>query len=333
MDELLTMPVVEMARRIREGELSPVEALEAHIKRIDQVNPLINAMVVSRIDEAREEAKACEERLNESRDGLPPLFGVPCTVKDAYAIKGQTQAVGVWARKDLVVDYDSTMVERLKKAGAIIMGKNNAPEAGMWCETYNKVYGMTNNPYDLNRTVGGSSGGSGALVGAAATPFCIGSDIGGSIRYPSAFNGVAGHTPTGGLVPGTGHFPEIEGPLRPYCAFGPIGRRIDDLAYILPLIAGPDGTDPIVEDREIKDYKSVDFSKIKVYYFDHNGQWKPGAEVRRPAINRSLQIADSIERPLDPAFRRPLQKRTDRLTHQLRAAHPALLGDPLELGH
>ncbi|HUT51894.1 MAG TPA: amidase [bacterium] len=281
MEELLTMPVKEMARRIREGELSPVDAVEAHIRRIEEVNPKINAVVVPRFDEARKEAGEAAERLAKSRDNLPPLFGVPCTIKDTYAMKGYTWSGGVWARKDLKADFDATVVERMKAAGAIILGRTNVPEAAMFNETYNHVYGRTNNPYDLARGVGGSSGGEGAIVAAAGSPIGIGSDIGGSIRYPAAFNGVPGHKPTGGMVPGTGHFPEILGPLRPYCAYGPIGRTVADLAYTLPLIAGPDGKDGIVEKRELKPFDQVDLKKLRVFFFDYNGQAKTGADVRR----------------------------------------------------
>lgn len=284
MHELLTMPVREMARRIRARELSPKELLEAHLRRIEEVNPAINAVVVKRFDEARKEAEAAQSRLARNRDDLPPLFGVPCTMKDTYAMKGLPWAAGVWARRNLIADFDATVVERVRAAGAIIMGKTNIPEAAMWCESYNTVYGRTKNPYDLSRGAGGSSGGEGAIVAAAASPFGIGSDIGGSIRYPSAFNGVAGHKPTGRLVSGFGHWPPAHGPLAPYCTYGPLGRRVADLAYILPLIAGPDGKDPVVEKREILPPESVDLKKLRVFFFDRNGQAGCGDDVRR-AVN------------------------------------------------
>ena len=284
MDELLTMSVVEMARRIRAGELSPVTALETHLRRIEEVNPAINAVIAKRYEEARREARVAEERLAKSRENLPPLFGVPCTIKDTYALQGLPWAAGVWARRNLVPDGDATVVERVKQAGAVIMGKTNIPEAAMWCETYNTVYGRTRNPYDLSRGAGGSSGGEGAIVAAGGSPFGIGSDIGGSIRYPSAFNGVAGHKPTGALVPGTGHWPPARGPLARYCTYGPIARRVSDLAYILPLLAGPDGKDPVCEKREWKSPESVDLKKLRVYFFDSNGQAGTNAEVKR-AVN------------------------------------------------
>lgn len=281
MHEYLTMSVREMARLIKDGELSPAELLDVHLERMEEVNPKINAVVVPRFEEARKEAKAAEEKLAGGGKDLPPLFGVPCTVKDTYALKGHTWSGGVWARKDLIADFDATAVARLKKAGAIIMGKTNVPEAAMWAESYNSVYGWSKNPYDLRRGVGGSSGGEGAIVASAASPFGIGSDIGGSIRYPSAFNGVAGHKPTGGLVPGTGHFPAIKGELMRYCAYGPLCRNVGDAAYVLPILAGPDGTDPITEDKPVKSPDDVDLSKVRVFFYDDNGQTPCGAEVRR----------------------------------------------------
>ncbi len=281
MDEILTMSVIEMARRIREGELSPVEALEAHIRRIEDVNPWINAVIAPRFEDAMKDARDAEDRLAKSHEGLPPLFGVPCTMKDTYAMKGLPWAAGVWARRNLIADKDATVVQRVKAAGAIIMGKTNIPEGAMWMESYNHVYGRTKNPYDLRRGAGGSSGGEGAIIAAAGSPFGVGSDIGGSIRYPSAFNGVAGHKPTGRLVPGTGHWPPAHGPIAPYCCYGPIGRRVSDLAYILPLLSGPDGKDKIVEKRELRTIDSVDISKLKVFYYDSNGQAPTSKDVRR----------------------------------------------------
>ncbi len=280
MDELLSMSVVEMSRRIRDGELSPLDALDAHISRIEEVNPRINAVVETRFEDARDEAKKAQERVCQGSE-LPALLGVPCTIKDCYAVKGLPWSGGVWARRNMVADYDAAVVERVKQAGAIVMGKTNVPEASMWIETYNHVYGRTKNPYDLERGAGGSSGGEGAIVAASGSPFGIGADIGGSIRYPSAFNGVAGHKHTARMLPGTGHWPPALGPLANYNTYGPIARRVDDLAYILPLLAGPDGKDPVVEDRELGSIESVDLKKVRAYYFDDNGQVSPGADVRR----------------------------------------------------
>jgi fatty acid amide hydrolase 2 len=284
MNELLTMSVKEMARRVRAGELSPVELLAAHRKRIEEVNPAINAVIATRWPEAEAEARAAQERLAQDRADLPPLFGVPCTIKDTFGVKDLPWAAGVWSRRDLIGAEDATTVERLRRAGAIIMGKTNIPEAAMWCETYNHVYGRTNNPYDLRRGAGGSSGGEGAIVAAAGSPFGLGADVGGSIRMPCAFNGIPGHKPSGGLVPGTGHWPPAHGPLAPYCCYGPMARRVEDLDYILPLLAGPDGKDTSCVQRELKPMSSVDPDRLRVFFFDDNGQAGSSAEMKR-AVN------------------------------------------------
>ncbi|MFP4039651.1 MAG: amidase [Desulfosudaceae bacterium] len=281
MEALTTMSVRDLAAEIRQGELSPVEVMDFFLARIEAVNPGLNAVVVPRYDEARQEARAAEERLAKNPKDLPPLFGVPCTMKDTYAMAGLPWAGGLWKRRNLVPDFDATMVERVKRAGAIIMGKTNVPEAAMWCETYNHVYGRTSNPYDSSRGVGGSSGGEGAIIGAGASPFGIGSDVGGSIRYPSAFNGVPGHKPTGGRVSGYGHWPEARGPLAPYNTYGPMARRVSDLSLLLSLVQGPDGRDPIVEDRGWRDPDQVDKKNLRVFYYESNGLARADRYVRR----------------------------------------------------
>jgi fatty acid amide hydrolase 2 len=151
----------------------------------------------------------------------------------------------------------------------------------MWVETYNYVYGRTRNPYDLSRGVGGSSGGEGAIVGSGASPFGMGSDVGGSIRYPAAFNGTPSHKPTGGRVPGYGHWPEAHGPIAWYCTYGPMARRVADLAPLMNLVQGPDGKDPIVEDHGPVAPESVDRKKLRVFYFESNGMARVNADVRR----------------------------------------------------
>jgi fatty acid amide hydrolase 2 len=172
-------------------------------------------------------------------------------------------------------------VERLRRAGAIPLGVTNTSELCMWMESYNKVYGRTNNPYDLRRIVGGSSGGEAAIIAAGGSPFGLGSDIGGSIRMPAFFNGIFGHKPTGGMVPGTGQFPISENEALRYLTTGPLARRAEDLMPLLRVIAGPDGKDGGCVAFDLKDPATVDISTLSVIDVEDNGAQKVSGELRR----------------------------------------------------
>ena len=242
-ESLRSLPVVRLAALIRSGELSPVELLEAHLTRIDEVDPVINALVSRRFEEARAEARVAEDAVRRGRDrtSLPPLHGVPCTIKDFLAVRGLPWTAGLFSRQHEVADHDATVVTRVRAAGAIVVGKTNVPEGGMWMETSNPLHGRTRNPWNPARTPGGSSGGEGAIVAAGASPFGIGSDIAGSVRIPAAMCGVVGHKPSALLVPNTGHWgPENPASEAMLCT-GPLTRTVDDAEHVLEVIAGPDG--------------------------------------------------------------------------------------------
>lgn len=250
MNELLKLGAFELAEKIRAREISPTEAVSAHVERAREVNPALNAVVEERYDLALTEAAAATEKQPDLAE-LPPLFGVPFTVKEMLALEGMKSTAGSLHRRDERPAFEATVVSRLRAAGAIPIATTNVPELGLWFETDNPLYGLTRNPYDLRRTPGGSSGGEGALIGAGASPFGVGSDIGGSIRMPAAFCGIAGHKPTNRVVPLTGHFPfrredmaGLAGELYPYTSIGPLARKARDLAPLLKLMMGPDGIDP-----------------------------------------------------------------------------------------
>ncbi len=295
MNELLTMSATELARKIKKGEVNPVELTETHIRRIEAVNPNINAVIVPTFDQAMDQAKEAQEKLAAGKgkeSDLPPFFGVPCTIKDTFAVRGLTWVGGSYFRKNVIAGEDATVVKRMKDAGFIILGKTNVPEAAMWIESYNKVYGRTRNPYDLSRGVGGSSGGEGAIIAAGGSPAGVGSDIGGSIRYPSFFNGICGHKPTGGLLPQTGHWPPAGGKLATYFACGPMARRVEDLRPMLGLLAGPDGKDTSVQERPLDDPDKVDLKGLRVYYFTDIGIAKAGHEVKRAVMMAAQALED-----------------------------------------
>ena len=269
--ELLLKSATELARMIREKEVSPVEVVEAHIQRVEAVNPALNAMVWQRFDAARREAREAESLLM-GNDELPPLLGVPFTDKEAIALKGAPLTSGSIYRKDEVAVEDATAVARVRAAGAIPLGVTNISEMCMWMESDNVIYGRTGNPYDPRRTCGGSSGGEGAMVGAGASPFGVGADIGGSIRMPSFFCGVFGHKPTGGVVPLTGHMPEPEAGAGRISTVGPICRRAEDLMPLLRIMSGPDGQDLSArQDPSLGNPAGVDFAGARVLLCDGLG--------------------------------------------------------------
>lgn len=292
MESLLKLSATELARKIKQREITSEAAVGAHVAYARKVNPTLNAIVIDRYDEAMADAQAADARLvNEGPENLPQFHGVPCTIKEAFAYTGFPQTSGLVSRKHAVATQDATAVARIKAAGAIPLGITNVPELCMWMETHNRVYGRTNNPYNPSRIVGGSSGGEGSIVGSGASPFGLGSDVGGSIRMPAFFNGVFGHKCSSGTVPNTGQFPVAHGEALKYLATGPICRRAEDLMPLLRLLAGPDGRDPIVETRDLKD-PIVDYSKLQVVNVRGNGAVDVAADLLAAQDRAARALAD-----------------------------------------
>lgn len=244
-DELVFWSARRMARAIRERTVSSEECVKAHIQRIETVNPKLNAIVELTAERALSEAREADKALARG-EAKGPLHGVPMTVKDSIDTKGVRTTDGTRGYANRVAQGDASTVARMKAAGAILLGKTNLAEAAMAAETDNLVFGRTNNPYNLDRCAAGSSGGEGAIIAAGGSPIGLGSDAGGSIRLPAAFNGIAGLKPTLGQVPLSGHVPmEGVGMGLDVAAIGPMARYVEDLELVLPIIAGPDhGTRP-----------------------------------------------------------------------------------------
>lgn len=262
--DLLTISAGELAALIRTKRVTSRQAVETHVAQVRRVNGRLNAMVKDRFDDALREADEADAAIQRGAD-LPPLHGVPCGIKECFAMTGMPNTSGLVARKGIVADRDATAVKRLREAGAIPLGVSNVSELCMWMESVNKVYGRTGSAFDPTRTAGGSSGGEGALVGAGAVPFGLGSDVGGSIRMPAFFNGVFGHKPTGGLVPGSGQYPEENSQVfNRYTTTGPLTRRADDLFPILRILAGPDGIDPGAYEMPLGDPGKVSLEGLRV---------------------------------------------------------------------
>lgn len=237
-DDLLYLGAAEIARQIRNRELSPVMAVEAHIQRIEQVNRGINAVVTPLFDQARAEAQAAQDHIAQhGTDDLPPLFGVPITVKDCWAVRDARFTGGSWYLRDNVAAEDAEAVGLLRAAGAIILGKTNLPDMCWMGETANPVFGQTNNPHNGKYSAGGSSGGEGAIIAAGGSPLGLGSDIAGSVRIPAAMNGCVALKPSSGRVPSGDHVPAISGPIGGWNTAGPLARRVEDLALALAVLS------------------------------------------------------------------------------------------------
>lgn len=281
-DPLCLASATTLARWIREGRVTSARLVDVHIRRLQQVNPRLNAMVEDRFDAARREAAVSDARISQGNLGaLPPLFGVPCSIKECFAVDGMVNTGGLYARKGVRATSNATAVQRIVDAGAIIMGTTNVSELCMWMETDNCIYGRTSNPYDRRRTVGGSSGGEAALVGSGAAPFGLGSDLGGSIRMPAYFNGIFGHKPTGGLVPNSGQFPQLAGDGYKTLVTGPFARRAEDLMPLMRILAGPDQWEGEEWPDALHDPGSVNIDGLRVLAVPDNGRIKVSADVAR----------------------------------------------------
>jgi len=257
---------IELASAIRARETSAREVVEAHIEVLTRFGPRINAIAVERFDGARGDADTADALVAETDDveSLPPLLGVPCTIKESIGVRGMPNCAGVVTRREYCCDRTATAAQRLIDAGAIPLGLTNTSELTLWVETENRVYGRTSNAYDPSRTAGGSSGGEGSAIGAGGSPLGLGTDLGGSIRLPAFFNGVFGHKPSLGLVPQTGHYPAVTGATTQLAVLGPLARRAEDLIPVLRVIAGPDGEDPIAREMELGDPERVSLEGLRV---------------------------------------------------------------------
>lgn len=231
---------IAMLRALRERRISAVELLELHLHRIERYNPTLNAIVTPNYDAARRAAALADDA--RARDEERPLLGLPLTIKDCIYVKGLPATGGLVERAEAISDEDAPIAARVRAAGAAIMGKTNVPpNAGDW-QASNPLFGRSNNPWDLARTPGGSTGGGAAALAAGLTPLEFGGDFGGSIRIPAAFCGVFGHKPSDTVLPRRGHFPGTNSP-NPAVAIvvqGPLARSAEDLELALDVIAGPD---------------------------------------------------------------------------------------------
>ena len=273
-DDVTAASAGALAAAIRTKQLSSVEVVGAYLDRIARVNPTLNAVVQVTEAAARREAAAADAALARGESG-GPLHGVPFTVKDTLETAGVICTGGTLGRAAFVPTADATSVARLRAAGAILLGKTNSPEIAAAWETDNLVYGRTNNPYDVARTPGGSTGGEAAIIAAGGSPLGLGTDAGGSIRLPAHFCGLAGLKPTSGRIPRTGQFPAPLGPRAAIAHVSLMARAVDDLALALPLAAGPDFRDFSIVAMPVGAPGAVAVKSLKLAFFTDDGATTP----------------------------------------------------------
>lgn len=236
--DLLSLDATEMARLIISKKVSPVEIIEACLNQIEKFNPSINA-IVTLADRSIDRARKAEQAIMRG-EKWGPMHGVPFTIKDCIDTSGTRTTIGSLIYQNNVPPIDATVVKRLSNSGGILIGKTNLPEFALWWETGNRIFGQTNNPWDLKRTPGGSSGGEAAAIASRMSPIGVGSDVGGSIREPANYCGIVGLKATHGRIPLTGHWPDV---LLRYMHVGPLSRTVRDASLALSILSGSDGID------------------------------------------------------------------------------------------
>jgi amidase len=281
----------ELARSIREHEVSAAEVMEHHLERIGEWNPRINAIVTLLPEQAMERARAADEKFRRGKE-VGPLHGLPVAHKDLVPTKGVRTTYGSSVYSNHVPDADALIVERLRKAGAITVGKTNTPEFGAGSQTFNKVFGATVNPYDTTKTCGGSSGGAAAALACGMLPIADGSDVGGSLRNPASFCNIVGMRPSVGRVPS---WPGLAA-WFPLATEGPMARTVDDVALMLSAMAGPDPRSPVALPEPgavFADPLDRDFSGVRVAWSPDLGGIPVDPQVTA-VIEKALPVFENL---------------------------------------
>ncbi|MGC1451171.1 MAG: amidase [Candidatus Sulfotelmatobacter sp.] len=279
MGDLTFLSAVRMAQQVREKRISPVELADAHLAKIERLNPKLNAFVHVDAERVRRDARDAEAAVTSGKP-LGPLHGVPISIKSSLDVAGLRCEAGTRLRAGYVATEDAPLVARLRQAGSIVLGVTNTPELLMAWETDNLVYGRTNSPWDLACTPGGSSGGEAAAIAAGMSAGGVGSDGGGSIRVPAHFSGICGLKPTPGRVPATGHFPAAGGPFALIGVVGPMARIVADVKALFEVMQGPDGGDTCAAPVTLRWPSDNEVRKLRIGYFEDDGRTPVTAETR-----------------------------------------------------
>lgn len=304
---ILEQSAISLAARVRAGEVSSVELVRAHLEQIQRINPLLNAVVELLAESALEAAAEADRKLR-AGEVCGPLHGVPFSAKDSINVRGTKSTAGTLGRRNAPpAERDATLVARLRAAGAIPIAKTNLPDLLFSYESDNLIYGRTNNPYDLERTPGGSSGGEAALIAACGSPLGLGSDAAGSVRIPAGFCGIASIKPTSGRLPRTGHVPAAGGWIEALWQIGPMARRTEDLMLAMELLAQEDEEDftsppvPLLEAGEL--------SSLKIAFYTYNGFARCNPEIEQAVqqcarflLQQGAPVAECVPPGIEQAY-------------------------------
>jgi Asp-tRNA(Asn)/Glu-tRNA(Gln) amidotransferase A subunit family amidase len=304
--EILLAPATEQLELIRTGRISVAELAEAHIRQIERLNPVLNALVDFDADRVR--ARANE--LDAATQPRAALHGLPVTIKSSIAAAGYRCEIGSLLNEGETPSQDAEAVARLRAAGALILGATNCPEFLMAYETANLLHGQTRNPWDLERTPGGSSGGESAAIAAGLSAAGLGSDSGGSVRVPAHFTGICALKPTPGRIPGRGHLPPCVGPFSILGAIGPMARTIADVSLLFRTLSGHDRLDPVSAPVALHEPALNDLRQNTIGYFEDDGL-APVTQETRNAVNtaaRALRDAGFRVEPFRPRTLEQLRK-------------------------
>lgn len=290
-EELLDLDAVAISQKIQSGKITIEKITSILIDHIKRVNGSLNAVVEERFNLALEEAKEKDRLVDQVDFNKQPLYGVPISIKESFNVKGMKTTGGIVHRKDLIMSKDATIVKRLKDAGAIILAKTNTPSLNFCQETDNKLYGRTNNAWNKRKTAGGSSGGEGALIAVGGSPVGISSDIGGSIRLPSHFNGVTGFKAGMEQIAAEGYFPQVTNSLQQRMStFGPIGKSVRDCEIVYQVIKNKE------KNKHRGLYKKIDIDILPV---------DNGFPLSKAIANKLIEIMDFLKPKYDSQWAIP----------------------------
>lgn len=311
MHEIVLKSAVQQLELLRSGKCSAAELAEAHIQQIERVNPHLNAFADFDADRVRQQAR----RLDNSREARGPLHGLPVTVKSSIATAGYRCEIGSMLHKGEIPMEDAFVVNRLRLAGALILGTTTCPEFLMAYETANLLHGRTSNPWDLERSPGGSSGGESAAIAGGLSAAGLGSDSGGSVRVPAHFTGICSLKPTPGRIPGRGHLPPCVGPFSTLGAIGPMARTIGDLSLLFRVLAGQDPCDPASPPVPLREPDRSELRANKIGVFEDDGlvPVTPGIRAAVRAAAAALTHAGFRVEPFRPSTLEPLRQLWTRL--------------------